>query len=501
MENPAKKAKFEDDTSLDEKLAVEKSDEYLEAPSTMKQANKVAPKGDLEIFPNEIFDSIFKFISPNDLASMSLTCKSLNILAKSYVERKVRCGRVRIKINQNGNFERMQFQKFEKQFTSLIDDLFISIGTNENFDARKLFQAINKNCTKHLRRLHIVSSPLHTFTWEDDDVSIMSEQINNLEMLSLQYTPWFDFIIQHCNKLQVLILHKTRSRSRDYYDWIDMIQPNLKVFLFVDYFLQNRINLENFLSNAPELKAIGLNTLAAIMSFLNSGRRVAYATFSLESVTMSQVLNYIEAHHNDNRIESLQLIYIQTRVGVDESGQIFQRIQQLPYVKGCHIRFDRLMAAVINVINPHLKTLCIRLFSGDQALYYSNKIIEMFPNLTEISFLVEDIKLPPKELLMNFASKHKTLKRFNCSGNVRMHLTLDDLIEIDLKRSELEDASILEIEMDIDEPTTGLQKISIVELIRPRNMCVLCTIFAPNSAQCDDEEVSSFLKSLPIQLY
>lgn len=483
-------------------------------PNTDKVDDK-SIKSDLERLPVEMLDNVFKFVHPNDLVAISLTCKSFKSLAESCFQKNFKCGRIKIRtgLYNNSKIERLKGKPFELRFGSFIDDICLIIGTNESSATEKLFQIVKLKCVQQLRRLELdfYGSNCHSYPfvrWDNDNFEIISEQITDLELLYLRKVPCINVFLKQCKNLQSLCVSRPGiviNGTED--DWTNSVNQNLQIFILADQMLEgkgfNRLpsyqkstDLTNFLQNAPELKAICLNNYSAICSFLQSTGNVFYASLWFRSChTLEVVLDAIYKCCKENRIDALHL-------GADGNADVINKTRHLSCVKGFHCFFKFTDFFKNFKIHEHLEILCLqsrnRICKDD--VY---QIIQSFPNLRELFIKVRRItahNFTAIDALKAFVGELKFLKRlhlFVIDPNFRPLLTRDDMIEMDLARSKLNGSSFLTIQVNSDVYANKLKNISIISSRGRLVHCVSCEMFTWTTNCPEYEIVSEYLKTLP----
>lgn len=454
--------------------------------------------------PNEIIEEICKYLSPNDLAALSLTCRSINKLVKSYFQRKIQCGIVKIELNINGQINRCKQENYEKHFCSIIDNVQLNINTNKSSSMRKLLKIVKTNCTKRIRCLALDLAHYNDAR-KIKDFEIIADQLENLKLLFMHEPPWINGILKHCKQLQILCVIKTFNHLQND-NWTNIVYTNLKVLILVNSYCSFKhsksIDLIGFLLNTRSLQAIALNNYLIVRSFLNYNRKLSYAALWFRDVTeLFSVWNQIERMCKQHLIESLHL-------GVGYSCElidlvkIFKRIQHLTIVKSFHFTtgdsfLDKELLTNIP-IQLYLQKLCIRI--SHCKMQHLDRITELFPNLQELYICdhSDNNEQNVKGSIKSIASQHRHLKRFNFTLNQNKILILnDDLIEMNVARSKLIEPSFLAIQTNARSEmiNTKLEFISI-KMNLPRLNCLQCKLLGPFGLK-DYEDASAFLKTLP----
>lgn len=100
---------------------------------------------------NDAMDEIFKYLSPNDLATISRTSHKMEELAKSFFKRRHRCGIIKINLNEDETIERCNQENYEIRFCSLINHVYLRIYAIESFSLENLFEYVKLNCSTSIQ--------------------------------------------------------------------------------------------------------------------------------------------------------------------------------------------------------------------------------------------------------------------------------------------------------------------------------------------------------------
>lgn len=495
-----KRPKIQED---DEIISINQQDNQ---PSEYCSKDSIEQKmGKFDQFPNEMLDNIFKFLSPNDLADISLTCLKLKKLTESYFKRKLRCGCIKLKLFRSCKIERQKQEKYEIRFGSLIGDVYLRIETLQSSSLRKLFQIVQLNCTKNMRRLALdFILYKDVYRCQIDDFDIIAEQLTDLKMLYIQRLPIMERVLMHCKNLEILCMIRCHEGFINNYDtdWTNTIHPKLKVLIFIDYGLvYPNIDLIQFLLNAPELEAVTLNDFTSIRSFSKSNCKVAYAALWFwEPHQLVSVMDDIERMCKENRIESLHLgVYKQI-----DNVDVYNKIKHIPNLKSLHLNTSCIIGEDIFAnapIHPHIQTLCIRNRFNKQHPF--NQIIKLYPNLDELHIIDHTTrnKQNLNEFIKAIACKHRHLKRIYVDTNkCNIILSNDDLAEINAARLILVEPSFLTIYTNVDVIDIKLKFVSVIKSDIQLGNCLVCWMSGFYVTNPDYEHTLAYLKTLPINL-
>lgn len=514
---PSKKAKIqEDEYDINQfkekyKTLIELFGELSEKPIKQHQ-EKESKKCKIDQLPVEQLDDIFKYLLPDHLVPLRLTCKSFKQSVDTYFRLNNRGGIVQLKLCKDGEIKHIFRHEYENHFGSLIKEIFLTIHIIEPSSFKKLLNIVQTKCNKEIQRLalHFVHNEnLHQIQL-NDDLEMIAEKIKDLKMLYLLRPPLIGRFLKKRENLEILFVVKSlKKHLHDHEDeWINTVHPNLKALIFVDLISHDDLDdsddetistptpldLNKFLSNTPRLQAIGLNNPAAIQSFLGSGIHVSYAAlwFDLTSELVNS-LPQIQSICKEDRILSLHL-GITNASNKNDLSRIFNAICNIPNVKSFHFEKSIFCHKANVPIQPYLETLCIR---NPHPMHDLNQITDLFPKLQNFHLSLPDRNGQNlKQLIMSIANRNKTIKHatFAVHDN-SISISNDDVIEINAARAKLNKPPILIIDTDAVVCQANLEFIFIQKLFRAG--CLTCKSVGLLSCQ-QYEDASAYVKTLPI---
>lgn len=464
-----------------------------------KLAVQEQTKSKLANLPNEMLDHVFKFLPLNDLASMNQTSKGMKNLTGSFFERMLRTGIVKANLNSNGKIERWHDEKYELVFGSFIEEIYLRTHTIEPRYLEKLFRLVKKRCTQHIRRLSLDFS-LCNYEAQPNmpEFEIMAEQLDKLETFYMWCPPSISGLLEQCQNLQALFVAK-RWEEQIPDEWTHTVLSELKVFIMLEFDILHSpqpLDLTQFLFNAPQLQAIGLNNTLAIRSFLRSNCSVNYAALWFRRATdLFGSMDDIERMCRENRIRSLYLGVFDFDHRIGLLG-IFNRIQYLPNVKGFHFVTGLKSTEEIfssGLIQSHLQSVC---FNNARIMPDLNLIPNMFPNIQELH--VHDLEWQNnnkiKEMIKSIACKNRFLKQIKVSTSTyKIVISDEDLIEINAARSKLANPAFLTIQATAYAANTKLENVLMIDSAIVE--CLQCRMYGTIGFPCF-EEATAYLKSI-----
>lgn len=236
--------------------------------------------------------------------------------------------------------------------------------------------------------------------------------------------------------------------------------------------------------------------------FLHSDRSVLYAALWFHD--FDDILNIwddIEKSCNDKQFDSLHL-GCEFAVNQLKIVNTFNKIRHFSCIKSVHFR--NLIVGTISFKNvpvqSYLKTLCFGIWN-DIDDKFSKQIVKLFPNLNELYICIgiQNIFIQ-KHMLITIASKLRMLKRLHFLNYlINLEISNDDLMEMNLARLNLKDASFLEIRIRSWVTAMKLEIISIKTSHFIEMKCPSCKVLSLGLQYYhDDDNITSLLKTLPI---
>lgn len=435
--------------------------------------------------PIELIEFIFKFLSSNDLAAFSLTCRGYKQLTENYFDRERRSGvvgirawRSKIKFFSNSK----QIEEYQKRFFSFIDHVEVKIYNTETIE--KTFLFIREKCSKNLRRLTI-EFPYGGFCMSDNCVELIADQIKQLDILTMGDVSLGDKLVKRCKNLRTLCINRyIISPVNENEFWLNENYPNLKTFIFFDPIDVEQIDLKPFLRENPQLKVVVLRDMSAIPSF-----------FSIESNLLHSILYFdddMELDHVWNdlrknfRTESLDLIIEQANV------RGLNRLLQLNCIKGFHMVLSNHNRAFFDHQIQSVERLCLTT-AVPLTQQLLDKIIECFPNVYElrISMIGEPLAIAMGDILMQIVTRLKHLKHIYFKHHETIEISNECLDELHAARMNSQLVSLVTVHLNGSRSTELNSGSSVVIAYEEEIVCPLCR------QRWKPDEILSYLSCLP----
>lgn len=403
--------------------------------------NKFPSRKTLDMLPIEIIEKVLEFLSPNDLARMSVTCRRFRDAARNFFQLKRQCGTVTITSNRYDAHADFRNEKNIHiiRFRSLIPRVVINLFNDKS--SKNALTLVKDNCCKHLKSLS-----LHAYNHEtkiyDLDLNMIAEHIKSIEILDLckinsSTIDWELFF--NLRTLSILLDHKITFMNRTF--------PKLQtlcLFESVGYnnLIYERCEFDVFLRNNAQLKNIYCNHRLKIQWILSTVSKLSNVVLVLYGEKLFETLNDLEECSNRKNIESID-VSMGPLCGSFNSINKLERFGPMTQVKSLHFTYNSYHDICFGIISlPYVSSFYDR---RDQE--YFNEIFRFSQNLEELRLYIYGIFcVPVKDMISFIISVLPRLKYLYVYGFKRREIQEDLIKEWDTVRSSLEKAPHLAIE-------------------------------------------------------
>lgn len=396
---------------------------------------------------NNGIENIFKYLSPDDLAAMSQTCKQYKQWAERYVARGKVFVPLKIVVNEASNFKEhgLQFtlngyNNYGIQFHKFIPYLELDLFFKPTVDHMvQLYTFIRDDCAENLKHLTIMGRILL-----GESIGIISEQIKNLILLKIQVFGGLKVLLERCKEIKVLI-------------YVPPVTYNLGNALLetcskLDVFIlakrdQALARFADFLQANPQLKAIiqRSDDRKNIQDILLTANNLPFAAIALTKYRFPEIQDAFERCCERKNIQTLEVLLGNVHNPFEEF-QVLD-IFRMQYVSGLHfIEFPRLTRINEIAIQPKLQRLCVNI-EEEKISIQLNELMDRLPECTELR-LKGWPNIIIKDLLMPLISRNKKLEHIYLDCEAIMDFTTDEAMELNAARSQLVEASKLCIHLN-----------------------------------------------------
>lgn len=200
---------------------------------------------------DDCLEAVLEWLGWDDLASISKTCKRLNVMAQEFFQRKFPAAHINI-WNLGDSVILIPRTAWAKTFSHLIKDVRIS-GEDIN-----IYHRLEKSTHKQLRVLNISSRSL-----TEEHIDCIVDKLQYVESMTLDdcsvanelhYT-----VLQHCKNMKRLhlkgFIFEDLEKQGLKYQWLQHIYRNLELLQLDDIKKEQNHNLVKFLRRNKTIKA------------------------------------------------------------------------------------------------------------------------------------------------------------------------------------------------------------------------------------------------------
>lgn len=429
-------------------------------------------------------DMIFKFLSPNDLAAMSLTCKRYKELTERYFYLNCETEPIFIQCTvENTEFLFQSADRFayEETFSSLIRSVYVCC---EPELMNHSFEFIRNNCAKRLRSLSLFASEIESKIKVEQGVIIKDqlEFLKKLKITNITSEDVYATLLQHCKHLEVLEIFEnfaefTNEQSTETTTvWLNQTYANLKSVTVCISKLDS-MDFTNFFQLNPQLKNVIVANGSAIKSLCRSDLNLNYAALLFQCKKQyqdvnSDIIEWCKRKHCD-KLELVLKFH-----PIDET--MIRTAINLNNIRSLHLYDARaIFSTNIKLKAPTITELCLKniiAITDDM----SARLDAIFPNLCELKMKIifdADNEIERfNDKIMPIMNHFKKLKHFwfTCLANYQF----TDINELNQARSTLMDACQMTIHInslnndDLDSIQSQMDFIKIQSNWSP--FCTLC---------------------------
>lgn len=422
-------------------------------------------------------ENIFKFMSPNDLVEMSLTCKHYKAEAERYFSLKqdpniepieIRASREHIDFYFDS--ERRDLYKYHRYFRHLIRS--VRVAFYRTAPLQNVFEFIQNNCAANFTslRLRVHGGLLHDSPIEGQiqwQTAACSRKLVTLTYLELVNIPGFDlheqFLIYCGENLKTLIITHSDFypgvRNCRYGDaWLNQTYPNLEI-LRLEGFISPRLDLSNLLHLNPNIKSIYCDTgnVQAVNDICKSKNPLNNFAIAFSNAVNAEIDNLETDHINLslNNIECFDVSFLTSCTVVPPCAfrTAVDTMLKMENLKVLHLHehAQHILDDNPNFVAPNVEVLCIRIRCEQATMKSSERLAHMFPNLCKLVQLLVNCNRNTNSSLINnncFApvANYPKLNSFKLLLSYsESSISVAILGEVDTLRAHLENFLLFEI--------------------------------------------------------
>lgn len=335
---------------------------------------------------DDCIDTIFRWLSLDDLASISATCEKFHQLAGEYFQRKFPENQIGLRLLDTG-IDHETGERYQDNFIAFVRNLKIAAHSN---GVMPMFQYLKWNCCENLRELE--------FYWMNFEADVsygdgVKDQLSNLEsiaFISCSIADLYGMFLKHCDNLKHLTVKDGFAPLQKYFDrkWTKRTLSNLQsVTYYIDHD-QYRDDLREFLKLNPQINTLactGVNVMqttfqnvidhislrfykeSEFLSVFNELKTLSSKKIQLifDNPLSPEAANLLKSLGS---LEAFQILHFTYAPDIHTDEQFYSLLLSLEHLKIFHLKFDDLSEKdMINIsMNlPQLQELHLRQFHGN----------------------------------------------------------------------------------------------------------------------------------------
>lgn len=391
---------------------------------------------------------ILKWLTLDDLYSVSCTCKTMQKLAAIQFQRDYPNNSISIEITADSAINSQFEGKYDLHFSASIQCYILTSHVFER-DPSQLFNYLKMNGCRTLREIHMIRLQ---FKKRIDYGAIIQEQLQRLHTISFDRCSINDSytqILKYCQHLKHL-----RIKERGYTsDWKQRVFRELKSLTIWGFDDEVHLNLRIFFALNRQLRNVNCMNIKVIESTLKFAENLDNIVIHCEdSEDFEEIAGLVKFYSQNNSIKRFELVFQFTNV--DPDNDIIEWIDCLASLEAfqgfhCLFKIEELMIRPI----PNLRTLSLKVVLEDEPLLWN--LTQQLPRLecARIYICASTKRFGPnfKLLTMPFIMQLPKLKQLIVSFTSGSNVThRSDLVELSKIRSNMCNAAACTIYLDSD---------------------------------------------------
>lgn len=455
---------------------IEKCDQMDHLDSKKMLANHFSTK--ITHLNEETFDVIFKYLSLNDLSTLSETCEVFKKFVMYYFDSKCKTGPIYIKaMNNLAHFvpKKSKNYAYERTFKSMIRSVHVIIHDSLSTE---VFKFIHDNCPSNLQSL-ILAADLEAkqkMAMKKIHVPLIIQQLQNLTELKIVNIFINDVhreLLNSCDNLENLTIafdkYWVNDSSNNTEIWLNHKYQKLKtlnlllpndIFIDLKTFFHLNVNLKNFTSSNVE----------AIRSSCISKPNLDFVGLLITNECGFQIVRkdlkkWCKAKH----VKRFELVIS----GFEPSLIFLQQVLSFENLGALHCGSNIFQFSLVEgPIFENIEELCMDFkFKPNDKSY--DDFEKKFPKLHKLSLTSNSKHVPFKTFALPIVSRSRELTYFEFWNNNCIAVQEDDLVQMNMARSALENATEVFIYLYKDD------FINVSKIIQPKNGLVTVKMWHP----------------------
>lgn len=328
---------------------------------------------------DDCIDTIFDWLSLDDLSAMGATCEKLLELAGKFFQRKYPENQIGIRVLETG-IEPEIDEKYKKHLIAFFRN--VKIADHSNKPALiPLFKHLKWNCCENLRELE--------FYWMNFDAKtpygdMIADQLANLESIAFvgcSIKDLFEMFLKYCSNLKHLTIKDGFAPLQEYFDaeWTHQLYFKLEgITYYIDH--ENyRDNFHHFFQINQQIKTVACSGLNVMQTIFESKLHLELLSLRFYNESEFQVMiddlqkcsakklqlifdtpisfTSVSLLMKLGRSKSFQILHCTYAPEICNEVQFASLLKSMEHLEIFHLKFDRLSDEDLTSLSLHLPCL------------------------------------------------------------------------------------------------------------------------------------------------
>lgn len=420
---------------------------------------------------DDCIQTVFEWLTLDDLSSISSTCEKLNGLAGEFFQRKYPKNEMGFRFQSDG-FEKEMNEKYKQHLFKYVPNVKVAAHLSESVPINS-FNYLKLNCCENLKEIQ--------FYWMIFDPNlpygeIIQNELQHLESIAFISCSISDLIkafLKYCLNLKHLTVKDGFAPLHKHFDekWTKAAIPGLESLTYYIDHEKYRDNLLQFIQLNKQLKNVACSGVNVMQSIIKSPIAFDHLSFRFyNEIEFQQTIEILKSSSCSAKtiqlifdtlintesidllagigfvapIQALHFTYVSDFNSNDEQFSLM--LNSFQALKIFHLKFADLSAKDILSISTKLPSLCelhLRQYFG-----YKYRIFHEKDGLKD--FLMAFVRNSKNvEIIAIHGLKGNDCYEFN-SNDANLLIMIDDLIELSAIRAKIVGSSPITIYFDYD---------------------------------------------------
>lgn len=415
---------------------------------------------------------ILKWLTLDDLYSVSRTSKTLQKLAGIQFQRDYPSNSISIELTEDGAINSQFEGKYDLHFSSSIQCFILTSHIFER-DPSLLFNYLKVNGCQTLQEIHMIRLQFKKLI---DYGAIIKGQLKWLHTISFDrcsINDTYSQILKYCDHLKHLRIKERGAAS----NWKNRVFREIETLTIWGLDDEVHENIHVFFALNRQLRNVNCMNIKVIESTLKFAKNLDNIVIHCDdSEDLEDIATLVRFYSQQNTFKRFELVFQFTNVNPDNDIiEWIDSLSLLPTFQGFHCLFP-MEKMVIRPI-PNLRTLSLKVVLEDVPLLWN--LIQQLPQLecariyicASTKLFGPNFKLLTMPFIMQLPKLKQLIVSFTAGSNVTHR---NDLVELNQNRSNISNACACTIFLDSDIicmakfniPTNGLIQLKPISQLK-----------------------------------